>query len=761
MESYYASKGIIPQTTMAYTPEQNGKAERLNRTLMEKTRAMLKDAGLDAGLWGEAVVTANYLRNRSPVAGKPKTPWELFFGKKPNVSLLRTFGDTAYVLIPKAKRDGKLDNVSERGIFVGYAPGGNGYRILMDDDTIISSRDVVFAKGKDAMSMSEPPDTTDDPLCKLSAGDTPEEPPTSNNEPAEGSTADNEEPADSPDEGNEPEVTAPPLRRSERANKGQKNDNWFIGDGRGSQPVGATETALIAASEIKEPQTLEEALASEYAEQWLEAMKDEVASLYENNTWTLEKPPPGKKVIPVKWVLKVKPNKDGSIERFKARLVAKGFRQQEYIDYNEVFAPVGKYSTFRTLMALAAREDLDLQQLDIKTAFLQGYLEEDIYVEQPPGFEQGEPGTACHLIKALYGLKQAPRAWHSRLHEELLVCGFEASTADPGLYIHTGKTSNIYLLVYVDDILIAAKDKATTNAIKNRLKASFDARDLGDAEMYLGINISRDRENKTLKIDQERMIKEIVAKYGQEGAKNKATPLNGSIKLAKDEGEPLDTERYPYAALVGSLLYVSVCTRPDISYAVGALARYMAKPTMVHWKEAIGVVRYLAGTPKMGIIYGKRKDPLIGYCDADYATDIDTRRSTTGYVFNLYGGAIAWQSKRQPTVAASTTEAEYMAAASAVKEALWLRQLLNDFGYSTGTMRIMADNQSAIKILKNPISSMRSKHIDVVHHFARERVMRKEIEFKYIPTTEQVADTLTKALPEAKHTKCLEGMGME
>ena len=203
-----------------------------------------------------------------------------------------------------------------------------------------------------------------------------------------------------------------------------------------------------------------------------------------------------------------------------------------------------------------------------------------------------------------------------------------------------------------------------------------------------------------------------------------------------------------------------MCTRPDIAYSVGALARYMSNPTTVHWQEVIGVVRYLAGTATYGLTYGTRNESLIGYCDADYATDTDTRRSTSGYVFTLYGGAIAWQSKRQPTVAASTTEAEYMAAAAAVKEALWLRQLFKDFGIDTGVVTIMADNQAAIKILKNPISSLRSKHIDVVHHFARERVMRKEIEFKYIPTIEQVADVLTKALTEAKHTKCLKGMGM-
>ena len=755
VDGYYANKGIISQTTMAYTPQQNGKAERLNRTLVEKTRAMLQDAGLEEGLWGEAIMTANFLRNRSPVSGKPKTPWELFFGKRPDVSLLRTFGSTAYVLIPKVKRT-KLDKVSERGILVGYAPGGNGYRILMNDNTIVSSRDVVFGKGERSKPLQETTHTPDDTLFKFDNGETEER------HPHQDMPAESEEPAertadDSSNE-NEPDTAAPMLRRSERVNKGQRNDTWYMGDGRGSLPVGAG--AALIATEMQEPNTLEEALSSEYAEQWQAAMDDEMSSLHANKTWTLESLPPGKTAIPVKWVYKIKHNKDGSIDRFKARLVAKGFRQKEFIDYNEVFAPVGKYATFRTLMALVTNDDMELHQLDIKTAFLQGYLDEDIYIEQPPGYTEGEDGMVCHLIKALYGLKQAPRAWHSRLHQELDSYGFKVSEADPGLYIYNDKTDNIYLMVYVDDILIAAKDVATVIETKRKLQTSFEARDLGEAETYLGINITRDRENKTLKIDQERMIKEIVAKFGQEDAKTRATPLSTSIKLAKDEGEPLDTACYPYAQLVGSLMYLAVCTRPDISYAVGALARYMAKPTLVHWKEAIGVVRYLAGTTDYGITFGMRDDKLIGYCDADYATDTDTRRSTSGYVFTLYGGAITWQSKRQPTVAASTTEAEYMAAAAAVKEALWLRQLFKDFGLETGVVTIMADNQAAINILKNPISSLRSKHIDVVHHFARERVMRKEIEFKYIPTFEQVADVLTKALPDTKHTKCLKGMGM-
>ena len=487
-------------------------------------------------------------------------------------------------------------------------------------------------------------------------------------------------------------------------------------------------------------------------------MDEEMASLLENETWNLEKLPPGAMAIPVKWVFKVKRDADGNVERFKARLVAKGFKQREGIDFDEVYAPVGKFSTLRTLIAKVTAEDMELHQLDVKTAFLNGYLEEDLWIEQPPGYEEGGPDMACHLKKSLYGLKQAPRAWHARLHEELDKIGFKASQADPGLYISKGLKA--YLLIYVDDILIASKNMRNVKRIKDLLQQAFDARDLGEASYFLGISITRDRGSKTTKLSLERMTKEIVETYGLTDGKTKGVPLSPSIKLAKEEGDMLDKEAYPYSQLVGSLMYLAVTTRPDISYAVGALARYMSCPTTTHWQAAKGVVRYLAGTTSYGIIYSGESVEFTGYSDADYAGDIDTRRSTTGYVFIMNGGAISWQSKRQPTVAASTSEAEYMAAAAAVKEGLWLRKLLADLDIPTGTISIMADNQSAIKLLRNPISSIRSKHIDVVHHFARERVMRKEVAFHYVKTQDMVADVLTKAVPEVTHKRCCDGMGL-
>ena len=225
-------------------------------------------------------------------------------------------------------------------------------------------------------------------------------------------------------------------------------------------------------------------------------MDDEIASLLSNNTWTLEEVPPGIKPIPVKWVFKVKKDANGNVERYKARLVAKVFKQREGIDFDEIFAPVSKYATLRSLMAVTAAQDLELHQLDIKTAFLNGELEEDVYIQQPPGYESGEPNIACHLQKALYGLRQAPRAWYMRLKEELETYGFRASNADPGLYIRHNKEDTSFIQVYVDDILIATKTLEQVNNIKKELLSSFEARDLGEAHMFLGITIERDRTNR-------------------------------------------------------------------------------------------------------------------------------------------------------------------------------------------------------------------------------------------------------------------------
>jgi len=290
------------------------------------------------------------------------------------------------------------------------------------------------------------------------------------------------------------------------------------------------------------------------------------------------------------------------------------------------------------------------------------------------------------------------------------------------------------------------------------IQSAFDARDLGDAHVYLGMTIARDRDARKLTLSQQKMTKGLLATYGLADAKPLAVPINTSTKLAKAGGEPLDQDQCPYSRLTGSLLYLTNCTRPDIAQAVGVLSKFSSCATTLHWRAALNVLRYLSGTESFGLCFGGDNTQIMGFCDADYAGDTDDRRSTTGYVFTLNGGGVSWASRRRLTVAASTTEAEYMAAAAATKEALWLHTLMRDLRVPVDTVDIYADNQGAIKLLKNPITSMRSKHIDVVYHFAREHVERQDVAFQYISTQHTDADVLTRAVPTEKAASCRDGM---
>jgi transposase InsO family protein len=755
LTTYFTSKGIIHETSAPYTPEQNGAAERLNRTLIERVRAMLQDAGLTKQLWAEAIKCANFIRNRSPVTGNDKTPLELFTGVKPDVSLMRTFGAKAYVYVPKQLRR-KLDPTGERGVMIGYQPGSKAYRILLPSGKVLISRHVVFDEavpGAQGSAAAGLPSTSLD----LDTEEEEEHLVEAENfehlvEAEDFHDANDNLPSSAP-----PSAPASPVRAPSPVLEEQEERRY---PQRERAPPKEYWRAALANAAGDEPKTHNEALSSPQAEQWRKAMDDEMASLLANKTWTLEEIPDGVKPIPVRWVFKVKRDSKGNVERYKARLVAKGFKQQEGVDYNEVFAPVSKHTTLRTLLAIVAHDDLELHQLDVKTAFLNGDLEEDIYMAQPPGYEEGGPDIACHLKKALYGLRQAPRAWHTKLKQELELLGFVASNADPSLFILSGKERNMYLLVYVDDILIAGSDIDSINSIKAALGSTFDVRDLGEAAYFLGMEIKRERDNNNIKLSQERATKELLDKYGVTIGKSKLTPLAVTIKLTKDSGKALDKDTNKYSELIGSLLYLSVCTRPDIAQAVGALTRYMAAPTEVHWMSAKSVLKYLASTTDCGIHFGGGDSEITGFCDADFAGDIDTRRSTTGYVFTLYGGVVSWSSRLQPTVAASTTEAEYMAAAHAVKEALWLRKLVTDLDRPSSSIKIFCDNQATIALLNNPVTSARSKHIDVLHHFARERVARKEVSFTYCKSVDNMADCMTKILPEIKFQSCCKMMGL-
>ncbi|KAJ9509836.1 hypothetical protein QJQ45_011575 [Haematococcus lacustris] len=518
----------------------------------------------------------------------------------------------------------------------------------------------------------------------------------------------------------------------------------------------------VSDSPVNDTPTVAEALAGPMADLWIEAMNAELASLHANQTWCLEERPANARVLPTKWVLKVKRDAAGNIEKLKARLVAKGFYQQSGVDVGDVYAPVSKHTTLRTLLAKAAAENMEIHQLDFETAFLNGKLEpgEVIYVQQPEGFEEGSTNTVCRLQKALYGLRQAPRAWHARLCEELLSMGFKASEADPALFTLQLSTGMVYLLVYVDDCLLCTQqgDTAGLAHVKKQLSAAFKLKDLGEARWFLGMQLTRDRAEGTIKLDQHKFIQELVTANSKSAAHSKPLPMAPAVKLVR-EGDALDTTLHHYSALVGSLLYLTCCTRPDIAFAVGALARHMSAPTKQHWAAACSVLCYLKGTADQGLLFGGVSG-LQGFSDADYAGDKDTARSTTGYIFTLNGGAISWSSRLQPTVAMSTAEAEYMAASSAAKEALWLRKLMRDLQLDASCVHLGCDNQAAIQLLHNPMATSRAKHIDVHHHFVRERISRGEVAFHYCHTSSMLADILTKPLAAVQFNMGKQGCGV-
>ncbi|GAQ83662.1 putative retrotransposon protein [Klebsormidium nitens] len=731
VKEFCAKTGIFHQKTNAYSSQENGVAEKLNRTLMDKVRPMLSESGLELKWWGEAILTANYVRNRTLTKKTGKTPYEMFFGKKPDISNLRVFGAPAFVHTP-AQRRKKLDPVSKPSIFLGYEPGTKGYRILLTSDkrTIVVSKDVTFNERERNEGSGIWETETPQPLQTAV-------PPV----PAEPEVPEGEKDAE--------------LRTRGRAEPEQRNGR----NGRNDA------TELPAERSAEPEQTTEKrerrpTLGSPEAELWRKALEEEFASLQENGTWELREPPPGVKPIPCKWAFKLKKDENGNIARFKARLFIKGFKQKKGVDYEEVFAPVSRHVTLRSLLAVAAAQNLEVDQLDIKTAFLNGDLEEEIWMEQPELFETGGEKLACRLKKSLYGLKQAPRAWYLKLAAEMRELGFEPSAADPALFIRKEEDGKkAFTAVWVDDCLVVG-EKDVVAHVKAALGRIFTVRDLGPVRYFLGMEVTRDREARTIKLTQKRAALDLLNQFGMEATRARRVPLNPGEKVQK-QGEPLDAERYPYASLVGSLLYLANCTRPDLAQATASLARFMSSPTEDHWRLAKSVLSYLAGTVESGLTYGAEKLEFEGFCDANHGGDPDTRRSTTGYVFLLGGAAVSWASKLQQTVAYSTVEAEYMAAAHAAKEALWIRKLAADLGLESGRLTVWSDNQGALQLIKHPITSQRSKHIDISHHFVRERVIRGELKFEYCPTTKMPADFLTKALAVAKFEECKKLIGLE
>ncbi|XP_062528652.1 copia protein isoform X2 [Bombyx mori] len=804
--SWCQNKGIVLDLTIPYTPQLNGKAERLNRTLMEKTRALLLDGAVPKYLWGEALLTASFLLNRCPTKGKNKTPAELWFGIKPDVSNIRRFGSTTYFKINSGLK--KLDDRCKKGILVGYVR--NGYKIWVEDEQkIIRARDVRINEGEQGIlggylednevinglwgderentnrNNTNENNRADDEVREVREGDfrginsngvnevredvvirqnnrgrnenrvergriinieeTDIFSETNEEETIEGETNDRGTNANETNENgtNDSPLTNENLVETLRSNDDMDEREEFLDsentEGINEQVLENTRTGRPQRNRRPPDRykdfimedgefsllTFEEAIESKEKENWLKAIKEEMDSLKENNTWSLvdKKEAEGRKLVTSKWIFSVKP--DG---RYKARLVARGFQQKYKIDYDETYSPVIDTTSLRILLSIAADKGLKLKQFDIKTAFLHGNLKETIYMKVPKGYNNCE-GKVCKLNKSLYGLKQAPLMWNIRFTEFLSEIGFRQLKLNKCIFIlDMTENKRIYLGIYVDDGIIIGENLKDLEEIINKLKKEFDLRVSEKVSNYIGLDIETEKSG--IKLHQQKYSEKLLQKFNMNNVRDCNYP---SILVEQHPSVKVDKKMHEeYREMVGSLLYLSNKTRPDISFHVGYCSRHQNSPNLNDLNNVKNILRFIKSSKEKGIHYSKGDNILRGFCDSDFAGDPDTRRSTSGFVIWMNGGPIAWSSRKQSVVALSSTEAEYIAAAECCKELLYIRDLVKEITNENLDIEMRVDNQSAIWLMKKGIMNKRSKHIDVKYTTLKKRLMKTRLKLNTV-----------------------------
>lgn len=769
--------GIVHQTTVPYTPAQNGVSERLNRTLMEKARCMLQDAGLDSRYWAEAVQTAVYIKNRTPTkAVMGATPEEQWTGEKVDVSHFKIFGCLAYALVHDNK---KLDSKSKQYIFVGYCEDSKGYRLIdpLSPKSCIKARNVTFFENRFLHnSKSKLNSMSHDDTLKLSTT-----PNAIINSSVDGrdQQSDQTSTASESFDGNPPAVqamgenqlsddilTKSQQRRQEifslndtderdtSLSNGTSDETYIPGTSSQNEEDSSFESfedscehANMVLAVNEDPTTVQEALSSSDGDKWRDAMKDEYDSFTKNNCWTLTDLKKGQKPIKCKWVFKQKRGLDGRLLKYKARLVAKGFTQKYGVDYQQTFAPVVRYSTIRMLFAIATEYNLDIDQLDVKTAFLNGHLQEEVIMEQPEGFvEKGQEHKVYKLNKSIYGLKQAAKCWYDKINHVLTQkMGFQKSMVEPCVFFRSQQRKITILTIYIDDILLYTSSNEEKMIVKSQLMKEFEMKDLGTVHEFLGMQICREKGKITL--DQTSYINSILTRFNMTDCKPSGTPMEAGIKLKKADKK---SENCEYRNLIGCLMYIAVCTRPDIAHAMSVLSQFNDCYDDTHWKAAKRVLRYLKGTIVLRLVFEKSGLDISGYVDADWARCEVDRKSYTGFLYKIGNSVVSWESRKQKTVALSSTEAEYMALSDACKEALFMRTFFNECLNLNCMITLHNDNQSALKLCENSMFHARTKHIDVRHHFIRDIVNKNLITVKFLPTEKMLADILTKPLMKNK-----------
>lgn len=797
---YARQEGIQLQYTVPHTPEQNGVAERLNRTLFNMARCFVNDSThLIKPLWAELMRTACYIKNRIPTSANEgfKSSYEMLFNRPPPINHLRVIGSKCYCN-KTGKQIGKLDERATECVLVGYE-SENIFRVY-DPKTrqVFRSRDVVVKEDSTVTSEDDPKSKSNPETHTIEINSSNENRDTEEDITPLATSQIPDSYLTSQDHYYTAESALQPEQDNDTTNISQESSLDELADPQYCQqfdiykdpynPRAFVSRCLAATNSPDDylPETLEQAMQCNNAKQWAESMRDEITSILQNATWKLvDAPKNGGDVIQGRWVFRTKTDATGKILKYKSRWVVRGFQQKDGSNVTDTFASVVKPMSYKMLFSIAASLDLEIEQMDVKTAFLNSPIEEDVYVEQPHGFEltssdhmdtlkrelfqSGKNGAkntfvypknnrttaklVCKLEKALYGLKQAPRAWYKTLSSFMNEACLKPLMSDYAVFANQNRS--LLVAVYVDDLLIFGKNKHQIQNLKEKLHKRFQMTDLGPAHLYLGMQIARNRSTHTLYLDQKKYIQIVLERFNMTNCNPVSTPMETGLKLTHRSDKASAKEINEYQKLMGCLEYAAMATRPDITFPVHKLAQFASNPDECHFNAAKRILRYLKGSLSYSLVFCGGKDDkfeLLGYTDADWAGDSTDRKSIGGYCFYLNHCLISHMSKKQPTIALSTAEAEMHAALQASKEAIWLRNILSEIGYTqTKPTTIFCDNQAAISLSRNPEFHSRSKHVDIHYRFIRLQVELGTIQLKFISSAEMAADGLTKPLSRQKH----------
>ena len=884
MKDYCEHNGVTHQKTIKYTPQQNGRAERLNRTLIEKARSLMQDSGLPKRLWPEAWTVANYLRNLSPSSRlSGRTPHECFWGVKPNLERLRVFGCLAYGKIPDEERKSKLDPKSIKCVFIGYEQNVKGYRLLdFEHERLIISRDVIsdeevlpykdLACDEKRLGSASPileqyeeddEDVGVSGVLRLGRVDEVDRQPVQIQEPIEArggpvdgllpmldvvETTDTEGPSGSsldrlsiPESESElgdvrglaaaderrrsrlvpslavpgvqgltasgpvtdglggltasrqptettvttgveggPEVTAEEVQgrgsatierdhlgsrveyipRDEPAPRAIEGGPRNLTRRPGSKihinkVVEGKGKKVIAGIEI--PDNLSEARKSIHWPQWEAALLDEFQSMKENGVGTLTELPKGAHLVKTKLVFNVKTDDLGHFEKFKVRKVACGYSQQKDVDYFHTSSPVIKASSLKILLSVVASEDMDMEQMDVKTAFLIPQLHEDIYMAQTPGYEDPKyPNHVWKLNKAIYGLKQAGFEWNEEAVKVIKDYGFRSTYVDPCVYVLGKGQSRILFALYVDDSLLCGGSQEDRRMFKDYLKSKWTIKEMGEPKMFLGITIKRDREKRLIHLSQPKASHNILESTGMMECKPQSTPMVKDVVLDDDETSGKKIDGVEYRTIIGKLLYLMI-TRPDLTVAITELARHQLDPKEIHWLSVKRLLRYLRGTMYYGIEIGGILDGsenyVSAYSDANLAKSQDGK-SISGGLIKIGERFPIWSSKKQTVTAQSTAESEFIAMNECVKDIGFVESVVRELGiYNTKAMTIYGDNQAALKISEKRGLEAKTRHINRRLNNIMDHIRNGDIRVEFCKTQDMLADILTKPLEANDFTR--------